>query len=158
MKTTFSNMNISVKSVEVLPVLPDETDIKNINYLRNSEGTIIQSVVYVVKITIENRLSTSSLGFELFLDDYRVRKYFEFESGIYFKVYNPRFFQKHGEKKIRISLDKVSFIDTGLKFPSILPELESTLNTIDSVLSPKFSILPLAGNIKIIKDKRSGNP
>ena len=56
----------------------------------------------------------------LYMDDLHFSR--EWDGGIYFKVYNPRFFTKHGGKPVRVSVDGIRFEDTGLAFPSSPPE------------------------------------
>ena len=107
----------AVASVEVIPTQPKPADLKNIDHISATEGVPLDRVAYVVKITLERMPPVSSQGFELYLDDYRVRKYWGFPGGIYFKVYNPRFFAKHGGKEIRFALAGEHFQDTGFQLP-----------------------------------------
>ena len=106
-----------VASVEVIPTRAKPADVKSIKYIQSQENISLEEVAYVVKITLEKMPPISSQGFELYLDNYRVRKYWAFRSGIYFKVYNPRFFAKHGGKQLRFSLVEQQFYDTGFRLP-----------------------------------------
>jgi hypothetical protein len=107
----------TVATVEVIPTQPKPADLKNIEHIAATEGVSLDQVAYVVKITFESMPPVSSQGIELYLDDYRVRKYWGFQGGIYFKVYNPRFFAKHGGKQIRFCLAGEQCQDTGFRLP-----------------------------------------
>jgi hypothetical protein len=107
----------NVVSVEVIPAQPKPADLKNIGHIAETEGVPLDPVAYVVKITLETMPPVTSQGFELYLDDYRVRNYRSFQHGIYFKVFNPRFFTKHGGKQIRYCLAGERFQDTGFRLP-----------------------------------------
>jgi len=111
----------SVASVEVIPTQPKPADVRNIEHIAATEKVSLGSVAYVVKINLERSLPATSLGFELYLDDYRVRKYWAFKGGIYFKVYNPRFFAKHGGKQLRFCLAGKDCRDTGVRLPPTTP-------------------------------------
>ncbi len=106
-----------IAAVEVIPAQPKLADLKNIEHIAATESVSLDPVAYVVKITLETIPPVSSHGFELYLDDYRIRKYWGFQNGIYFKVYNPRFFAKHGGKQVRFCLAGDQFQDTGFRLP-----------------------------------------
>ena len=108
-----------VTSVEVIETQPKPADLKSLNYIASEENVTLNEVAYVVRISLETLPSASAMGVALYLDDYRIRKYWGYPGGIYFKVYNPRFFRKHGGKSIRFSVDGREFHDTGVELPKL---------------------------------------
>ncbi len=109
-----------VLALDAHRVEPDPTDRSNLEFLRQTEA--VENEVFLVRLHTTALPPASPLGIELRLGDYTVRKFSEWDGGIYFKVYNPRFFAKHGGKPVRVSVDGVRFQDTGLVFPSSPPE------------------------------------
>lgn len=109
-----------VLAIDVHRVEPDATDRSNLEFLSQTEA--VENDVFLVRVHTSGLPPASPLGIEFRLGDYAVRKFSEWNGGVYFKVYNPRFFTKHGGKPLRVSVDGIRFEDTGLVFPSSPPE------------------------------------
>lgn len=118
---------LSVKKVEIIPTITLEEDIENIKFINSIESEIVQETTYVVKIWLDDILPFSSLSVDLYLNDYKVRKYFEFDRGIYFKVFNPRFFEKHSDKKIYFIIGNSEIVETDWRLPSFENEFKNNI-------------------------------
>lgn len=112
----------AVTSVEVVATRAEPADRKRIEYIETKEGASIGRVCYVVKIAFDEMPPISSQGFDLYLDDYHVPRYWSFPAGIYFKVYNPRFFAKHGGAEIRLTVAGGESVGSGVRLPVETPE------------------------------------
>ena len=106
-----------IVSVDVIPSRPKPADVRKIHFIQAQEKLSLEEVALIVRIRLKSMPPATSQGFELYLGDYRVSKYWAFQGGIYFKVYNPRFLKKHGGKQIRFAIEGDRFYDTGLRLP-----------------------------------------
>ena len=57
----------------------------------------------------------TSQGWALYVNDLRIPKYWEYEHGIYFKVFDSQFFADRQGQQLRFSQNGSDFIDTGMK-------------------------------------------
>jgi hypothetical protein len=106
-----------VAHVEVVPTQPQAADSRTIDHIRMSENILLDNVTYIVKINLSSPLPVTSAGFNLYVGNYRVSRYFEFPGGIYFKVFNPQFLVEHGGEPIRFSVGEAAAQDTGSRLP-----------------------------------------
>ena len=109
-------------AVEVVPTHATEADSAIIAQLNASERKSLAQVVYVVKIHLEAVPQATSRGWALYVSDLRIPKYWEYKDGIYFKVFDPQFFQDHKGQPLRFSENGTDFIDTGLKLDAPHPD------------------------------------
>jgi hypothetical protein len=54
---------------------------------------------------------------DFYVGDEHIPVYGGFKGGIYFKVHDPRFFERNVNKPIRFTIDGTSFYDTGVTLP-----------------------------------------
>lgn len=118
---------ISIKAIEILPTVTLEEDVENINFINSVEAGFIEKTTYIVKIWLKEELPFSGISIDLYFNEYKVRKYFEFKGGIYFKVFNPRFFDKHSNKKIYFVIGNSEVIETEFKLPSFEEEFRNNI-------------------------------
>jgi hypothetical protein len=104
-----------VIDVEIVPAQPTDADSRAIAHLSSSGSKSLAPVTYLVKLRFQSMPEATSHGWALYVNDFRIPKYWEYRSGIYFKVFDPQFFQDHQGEPIRFSLNGADFIDTGLK-------------------------------------------
>jgi hypothetical protein len=102
-------------AVDVVAAEPTETDRTVIAHLSARDGRVLPSVTYLVKIRLEMKPEVTSHGWALYVNEFRIPKYWEYSDGIYFKVFDPQFFQDHKGQPLRFSPNGTDFIDTGLK-------------------------------------------
>lgn len=125
-----------VANLQVIATAPKPADLRNIEFMQAAENTTLDRVTYIVKINLSNKLPITSRGFSIYLDDYRISKYSEFPGGIYFKVYNPRFFEEHAGKKLLFSTAGMTLHDSGYQLPS------GAENTRNSFVVDNLNALP----------------
>ena len=102
-------------AVEVVAARPSETDRATIKYMSAQLNRPIRDEVYLVKVRLEAVPPATGLAWALYVGDDRVPKYFAYEKGVYFKVFDPQFLAEHDGQSVRFSLDGTEFLDTGLK-------------------------------------------
>ena len=102
-------------AVEVVPAQPAEADSAIIAQINATEQKSLEQVVYVVRIRLEAVPPATSRGWALYVNGLRIPKYWEYKDGIYFKVFDPQFFQDHKGQALRFSENGTEFVDTGLK-------------------------------------------
>ncbi len=102
-------------AVEAVATRPTEADKAAIVHLSARDRKALAEVTYVVKIRFESMPEASSRGWALYVDDFRIPKYWGYSEGIFFKIFDPQFFQDHREQSLRFSENGVDFVDTGLK-------------------------------------------
>lgn len=107
-----------VTRVEVLATQPIPADIRSIQYLQANGNTALIEVTYLVKINLSRAPVVTSRGLGLYVDGYRIRRYSAFPGGIYFKIFDPRFFEEYAGKKIFFSADGVTMHDSGYQLPA----------------------------------------
>ena len=104
-----------VIAVEVVTAQPTEADRATIAHLSAETSRFLAQVAYVIKLRFQTKPPVTSHGWALYVNDFRIPKYWEYEHGIYFKVFDPQFFADHKGQKLRFSLNGTNFIDTGKK-------------------------------------------
>ena len=109
----------TVVAVDVIPARPNPAALRKILFNESKDNVSLEKVTFIVKIGLESMMPATSQGVELYLDNYWVMKYWGYQDGIYFKVYNPRFFRKHGGKQIRFAIAGEQFYDTGWQLPKV---------------------------------------
>lgn len=127
-----NNYYPEVSAVEIVATQPTEADLRSIENMRLTEDSQIRNVTYIIKLALENIPEISSLGFNVYVGEFRVRKYSGCRGGIYFKIYDPQFFSEHAGQNIRFSIDGITFQDSGQRLPEV--EDMSSLSLADSDL------------------------
>lgn len=102
-------------AVEVVPAQPTEADSAAIAHLSARASKSLPGATYLVKVRLETVPQPTSQGWALYVNDFRIPKYWEYKDGIYFKVFDPQFFQDHRGQRLRFSQNGIDFVDTGLK-------------------------------------------
>jgi hypothetical protein len=100
-----------ITAVEVAAAQPTEADRAAIAHM----GVKEPKAVYVVKVRLKAKPPVTSMAWALYVDDERVSKYWEYTDGIYFTVFDPQFFIRHGGKQLRFSQNGIDFFDTGVE-------------------------------------------
>jgi hypothetical protein len=107
-----------VTDVAVVGTQPKPADLRRMEFIASNENVTIPPVTYVVKIALEDSQDMSSgQGVDLYVGEERIEKYSGYKGGIYFKVNDPRFFEQHKGKEIRLSFDNGTFFNTGKVLP-----------------------------------------
>jgi len=104
--------------VEVVAARPTDADRAAIAHLSARDRKSLPEVTYLVKVHFETIPQATSQGWALYVNDFRVPKYWAYKDGIYFKVFDQQFFQDHQGQSLRFSQNATDFIDTGLKLPA----------------------------------------
>ena len=104
-------------AVEVVATQPTDADRAAIAHLRARGDASLPPVTYLVKVCFETMPQATSQGWALYVDDFRIPKYWEYQHGIFFKVFDPQFFRDHQGQPLRFSQNGIDFIDTGLRLP-----------------------------------------
>jgi hypothetical protein len=104
-----------VIGVEVAAAQPTDADSAAIAHLSSSGSKSLPPVTYLVKLRFENMPEATSHAWALYVNDFRIPKYWQYKEGIYFKIFDPQFFQDYQGRSIRFSLNGTDFIDTGLR-------------------------------------------
>ena len=102
-------------AVEVVATQPTDADRAAIAHLSARDGTALPPVAHVVKVRLKSMPPVTSRGWALYVNDFRIPKYWEYKDGIYFKVFDPQFFLDHQGEHLRFSQDGTDFVDTGLR-------------------------------------------
>ena len=110
-----------VIAVEVLAAQPTEADSAAIVHLSAEASRLLPQVAYVIKIQFKTKPPVTSQGWALYVNDFRIPKYWEYEHGIYFKVFDSQFFADHKGQQLRFSQNGIDFIDTGIKLAGPAP-------------------------------------
>lgn len=130
---------LAIKNIEIIPTLTLPEDSQNITYLNSIEPNNINETTYVVKIWLMNKITVTNVSIDLLFNEYRVRKYYEFDGGIYFKVFNPRFFEKHSNKEIFFLVGNVELVETGWKFPAFESDFKNNIEVTNEIGLKNFS-------------------
>jgi hypothetical protein len=101
-------------AVEIVATRPSGADAAAIEHLSSTAGRDLAPVAYVVKVRLDPKPPPTSMGWALYVGDFRIPKYWEYPDGIYFKVFDPAFFQDHRGQTIRFTPNRTEFVDTGL--------------------------------------------
>src|SRR5262245_25791630 len=107
-----------VTTVEVVAIQPTEADSAALANLSAEQNRALSQVAYIVKIELRAKPSVTSQGWALYVGDLRIPKYWEYEHGIYFKVFDPQFFADYKGNRLRFSQNGVDFYDTGIRLPA----------------------------------------
>lgn len=102
-------------AVEVAAAQPTESDSALISQLDAQRGSALPGVAYLVKVRLKTLPPPSAQGWALYVGDLRIPKYWTYEHGIWFKVFDPAFFEQHAGGELRFSQDDEKFVGTGLK-------------------------------------------
>jgi hypothetical protein len=106
---------LQVLEVDVVPARPTEADTKFITHSRSTTRRELEPVAYIVRLRLQSQPEPTGAGWALFVGDLRIPKYWEYPEGIYFKVYDPGFFDEHADRPVRFSADHgQTFEETGL--------------------------------------------
>jgi hypothetical protein len=115
----------NVTGVDVVGTRPKPADLQRINFLNDGAADAGAAVTYVVRIKLDDaELALTGQGFGLYVGDEPVEKYAGYPGGVYFKVYSPGYFEQHGGKEIKLSVDGETFHDTGQRLPGS-PEVDA---------------------------------
>lgn len=107
-----------ITGLEVVATQPTEADTKAITHMSAQMSRSLPHVTYLVKVRLEKVPPATSHGWALYINDFRIPKYWEYQHGIYFKVFDPQFFADHQGKQLRFSHDGSEFVDTSVKLPA----------------------------------------
>ncbi len=108
-------------AVEIVATQATEADKAAIAHISARDRKTLGEVAYVVKIRFEKMPEATSRGWALYVDDFRIPKYWAYREGVFFKIFDPQFFQDHREQSVRFSENGVDFVDTGLKLALLPP-------------------------------------
>ena len=104
-------------AIEVVAVRATEAD-ESILVLFDAPVAEPARAVYVVRIQLESIPAATSMGWALYVGDLRIPKYWAYAKGIYFKVFDPQFFEDHKGGRLRFSRNGTDFLNTDLKLPA----------------------------------------
>jgi hypothetical protein len=110
-------------AVEVVATQPTDADDATIARLNQAADRELAPVAYLVKIRLQTIPPATSSGWALYVNDFRIPKYWQYTDGIYFKVYDPQFFSDHAGEPLRFTPNGTDFIETGLTLatPDVVP-------------------------------------
>ncbi|MEM7537935.1 MAG: hypothetical protein AAF639_37540 [Chloroflexota bacterium] len=108
---------MTVTSVEAISIQPEQADMKKITYLREHMKRNMDDAYTIVKLFLDEPLPMGAESPRLYVGDEEIMKYGGFAGGIYFKVYDPQFFEQHGGDAIYSSTDGYTLVDTGQTLP-----------------------------------------
>jgi hypothetical protein len=108
-----------VLSVEAAAAQPTDADRTTIAFLSARDNKPLPQVTYLVKLRFESMPPATSQGWALYVNDFRIPKYWQYKEGIFFKVFDVQFFRDHQKQSLRFSQNGADFIDTGLKLPPL---------------------------------------
>jgi hypothetical protein len=111
-------------AVEVVATQPTEADNAAIARLSPVVRRDVAPAAYVIKIQLETMPPATSSGWALYINEFRIPKYWQYENGIYFKVYDPQFLVDHDGEPLRFSANGTEFVETGLTLTA--PEIVSS--------------------------------
>jgi hypothetical protein len=110
--------------IEIVATRPTAADRATIDHLTRTAGRVLAPVTYLVKVRLDPMPSVTSMGWALYVDDFRIPKYWQYPEGIYFTMVDPQFFQDHRGGALRFSSNGTDFTDTGLVLsePDVAPQ------------------------------------
>ena len=106
-----------VVKVEVVATRPSAADSAAIAHLAARDRNSLPEVAYLVKIQLETIPLAASHSWALYVNDFRIPKYWAYKDRIYFKVFDREFLEAHHGQALRFSPNGTDFIDTGVKLP-----------------------------------------
>ena len=101
-------------AVDVVATQPTDADTALIARSQPSARRDLAPAAYLVLVRLQAVPPATSSGWALYVDDFRIPKYWQYKDGIYFKVYDPQFLADHAGEQLRFSLNGTEFIETGL--------------------------------------------
>src|ERR1700757_3576896 len=122
-----------VIGVEVVAAQPTDADSAAIAHLSSSSRKSLPPVTYLVKLRFESMPEATSHGWALYVNNFRIPKYWQYKEGIYFKVFDPQFFQDYQGQSIRFTLNETDFIDTGLRLAAADSRVQGSVMTSTSL-------------------------
>lgn len=118
-KLTLTEDSINIRAVKLVAAEPESADLERLTFLRQNKEPQLEDVVYLVKVYMTG-VPITSTGMMLFVGKELISKYWAFNGGIYFIVYNPDFFVTHKNDFIRYSLDGgISIQQSEFQLPSL---------------------------------------
>jgi hypothetical protein len=110
-------------AVEVVTTQPTEADDALIARLSPAVRRGLAPAAYLVMIRLQTIPPATSSGWALYINDFRIPKYWQYRDGIFFKVYDPQFLEDHAGESLRFSANGSEFIETGLTLvaPDVVP-------------------------------------
>lgn len=138
-----------VTAVEVVATQPTQADQKAIDYLSAQSTKSLPQITYVVKVQFQTIPPATSHGWALYVDGFRIPKYWEYKNGIYFKVFDPQFFADHQGQSLRFSQNGSDFVETGKKLarPSSRKGKSKTKGKSKAKSEAEATTLPLQSEI-----------
>src|SRR5262245_38131729 len=119
-----------ITGVEVEAAEPNEADSFAIARMSEDTNRSLPQVAQVVKVRLRSKPPVTSMAWRLYVGGVLVRKYWEYEDGIYFTVLDPQFFSDYKGKPLRFSQNGIDFFDTGMKLPAqAVPAVSKTKRT-----------------------------
>jgi hypothetical protein len=100
--------------VEVVATRPTQADSAAIAHLSATSDATLAPITYLVMVRLDPIPPATSQGWALYVAEFRVPKYWQYRAGIYFKIFDPRFFDDHAGAALRFSHNRTDYVDTGL--------------------------------------------
>lgn len=107
---------MKVTSVQVSAVRPGPADSRQLDFLRATRAVPVEDHYFIVKLYLEGPFPRRAEAPRLFVGDEEVTKYHGFPGGVFFKVYDPGFFDRHQDQPISFFVDN-DRVDSGVKMP-----------------------------------------
>jgi hypothetical protein len=101
-------------AVDVVAAQPTDVDSALIARLHPAVRRDVAPAAYLILVRLQSVPPATSSGWALYVNDFRIPKYWQYKDGIYFKVYDPQFLADHAGEQLRFSLNRTEFIETGL--------------------------------------------
>jgi hypothetical protein len=101
-------------AVDVVAAQPTDADTALIARLEPALRRGVAPAAYLVLIRLQTVPPATSSGWALYVNDFRIPKYWQYKDGIYFKIFDPQFLADHAGEQLRFSLNGTEFIETGL--------------------------------------------
>jgi len=106
-----------IVSAEVVATQPTDADLPMIASLSKELARRLPAAAFIVKIRLDKRPDPTGDGWALYVGTTRIPKYWEYATGIYFKVLDDTFLAEHQGEPLRFSHDDQTFVDTGVNLP-----------------------------------------
>ncbi|WP_089945867.1 hypothetical protein [Candidatus Entotheonella palauensis] len=106
-----------VTSATATAVRPERADRRRLDHLRSTSNIAVESHYFIVKLYLESPLPATADAIRLYVGQAEIPKYNGFIGGLYFRVYDPGFFEQHSGEAIYVSFDGSTRIDTGAVLP-----------------------------------------
>ena len=113
------SLEIVLTSVQLILARPEMADLRKIRHYAAERSVEVEEVSYIVKLYLETPPVYNSLGMELYVGDQQIRRYSQFENGIYFKVNDPQQLSTLQGEEIRFRRPGMDeFVNTGIRLPA----------------------------------------